>query len=86
MWLDSLQEAPNHKLGTLVDYISIPADGVFHRALFDAQMTAKLWLELVSRIQLASGLDAVPLALISKLNKTPKKQVRKMLSQYQCTA
>ncbi len=38
------QEAPNHKLGSLVKYASIPVDGVFHRALYDSEMTTKLWL------------------------------------------
>jgi DNA polymerase-3 subunit epsilon len=38
------QDAPNHKLGTLIDYKNISVNGSFHRALFDAQMTAKLWL------------------------------------------
>ena len=35
------QNAPNHKLGTLVDYANIPSDGDFHRALYDSEMTTK---------------------------------------------
>ena len=36
------QQAPDHKLGTLVDFMNIPIEGVFHRALYDSEMTAKL--------------------------------------------
>lgn len=35
-------EAPNHKLGTLVDFHQLPRPGVAHRALADAEMTASL--------------------------------------------
>jgi DNA polymerase-3 subunit epsilon len=36
--------APNHKLGTLVEYASVPQSGRFHRARVDAEMTAGRWL------------------------------------------
>ncbi|WP_407332112.1 PolC-type DNA polymerase III [Enterovibrio sp. 27052020O] len=39
-----IQDAPSHKLGELVRFKRIDNDGVFHRALADAQMTAKLWM------------------------------------------
>lgn len=42
-------DAPDHKLGTLVQYRSLPNDGVFHRALADAEVTAHLWLALLDR-------------------------------------
>jgi DNA polymerase-3 subunit epsilon len=45
------QDAPNHKLGTLVEYKNLPNDGTFHRALADSQMTAHLWLEMISDIK-----------------------------------
>jgi DNA polymerase-3 subunit epsilon len=35
-------EAPNHQLGTLVDFHQLPRPGVAHRALADAEMTASL--------------------------------------------
>jgi len=37
------QDAPNHKLGTLINYKNIVSNGSFHRALYDSQMTSKLW-------------------------------------------
>jgi DNA polymerase-3 subunit epsilon len=35
-------QAPNHKLGSLVDYHRLPRTGVAHRALADAEMAAHL--------------------------------------------
>lgn len=40
-------EAPNHKLGNLVDFFQLPRAGRAHRALADAEMAA----ELLQRIQ-----------------------------------
>lgn len=37
-------DAPNHKLGTLVEYAGLPAAGRAHRALADAETTAHLLL------------------------------------------
>lgn len=73
------QSAPNHKLGTLIDYTNIATDGSFHRALFDAEMTAKLWLKIIEIIQQQVSIDHVPFALIQKLCVTPKKNVAKFL-------
>jgi len=74
------QQAPNHKLGTLVQFKDILASGNFHRALFDAQMTAKLWLAMLEDISIQSGLSEVPFTLIQKLSKTPKQQVSTFLA------
>jgi DNA polymerase-3 subunit epsilon len=42
------QDAPNHKLGSLVDFHGLPRTGAAHRALADAEMTAHL-LALMQR-------------------------------------
>lgn len=51
-------EAPNHKLGTLVRFLDLPATGRYHRALADAEATAYLLLriedELMSRFRLTT--------------------------------
>jgi DNA polymerase-3 subunit epsilon len=75
------QEAPNHKLGTLVKYASIPSEGFFHRALYDSKMTAKLWLAMLDYIERQYSIEPIPFALIQKLAKTPKKAVCKFLEQ-----
>ncbi|WP_339719480.1 3'-5' exonuclease [uncultured Paraglaciecola sp.] len=73
------QQAPNHKLGTLISYRNIPSEGDFHRALFDSEMTAKLWMAMLEDIsQITTALE-VPFTLIQKLSKTPKKAVEKLL-------
>ncbi len=76
------QLAPNHKLGTLINYKGIASNGNYHRALYDAQMTAKLWLTMVDDIQQQTGADEVSFSLIQKLAKTPKAKVSQFLSSY----
>jgi len=76
------QSAPNHKLGTLINYKGIASNGNYHRALYDAQMTAKLWLTMVNDIQKKTGADEVSFSLIQKLAKTPKAKVNQFLSSY----
>lgn len=39
-------DAPDHKLGTLVRYLRLPATGRYHRALADAEATAYLLIRL----------------------------------------
>jgi DNA polymerase-3 subunit epsilon len=69
------QNAPNHQLGTLVAHLNIPAEGVFHRALYDSEMTAKLWLAMLERIRQQYVLSAIDFKLMQKLAKTPKHAV-----------
>jgi len=73
------QRAPNHQLGSLIRYKKIPSKGEFHRALYDSQMTAKLWLVMLDEIKKKSGLSYVPFTLVQKLAKMPKKQVKDYL-------
>lgn len=61
------QNAPNHKLGTLVQYKQLPSDGVFHRALADAEMTAHLWLPMLQDLGAQYQLSDVPFNLMQKL-------------------
>ncbi|MGX9416013.1 3'-5' exonuclease [Vibrio sp. RC27] len=75
-----LQDAPNHKLGTLVEYTNLPSDGEFHRALYDSEMTAKVWLEMLIQIQHSYQLSTVPFDFVQKLTKTPAKKVRQRFS------
>lgn len=73
------QQAPNHKLGSLIAYKNIPSDGGFHRALFDSEMTAKLWMTMLQDISQTITAQEVPFSLIQKLAKTPKSGVHKLL-------
>jgi DNA polymerase-3 subunit epsilon len=73
------QQAPSHKLGDLVRHMNIDNDGVFHRALADAQMTAKLWMLMVSDLE-QRGIDLPSFALMQKIGKTSKAAVEKLLA------
>jgi DNA polymerase-3 subunit epsilon len=75
-------DAPNHQLGTLIRHKNIQSDGAFHRALFDAEMTAKLWLNMLSDIEERINHEFVPFELIKKLSKTPKKDVSNLLTKW----
>jgi DNA polymerase-3 subunit epsilon len=69
-----IQDAPSHKLGELVRYRNINNDGVFHRALADAQVTAKLWLEMVNDLE-QSGINNPSFKFMQTVSKTPKAKV-----------
>ena len=72
-------DAPNHKLGTLVQYKSLPNDGTFHRALADSQMTAHLWLEILEDIKTQHEFEHVPFNVMQKLARTAKASVANFL-------
>lgn len=74
-------EAPNHKLETLIRYKGLPT-GRFHRALADSEMTARLWLQMVSDLQSSHGIRNAPFALMQKIGKTKKASVAKLLAEY----
>ncbi|WOH38925.1 3'-5' exonuclease [Thalassotalea fonticola] len=77
------QDAPNHKLGTLVNYKNLAEDGAFHRALFDAQMTTKLWLVMLDDMRNTYQLNNIEFSLIKQLAKTSKANTSRFLSNYQ---
>lgn len=72
-------EAPNHKLETLVRYKNLKTDGVHHRALADAEMTAHLWVKLVEDIQDKYKIENVTFDIIQKLSKTPKNKIPEVM-------
>jgi len=76
------QDANNHKLGELVRFANIESSGEFHRALYDSEMTAKVWMAMLEDIGERYGIFDIPFSLIKKLTKTPKKGVDKLLSAY----
>lgn len=73
------QQSPNHQLASLVAHLNIPMDGAFHRALYDSEMTTKLWLVMLNNIKEQYGLSAVPFHLMQKLTKTPRHAVHALL-------
>jgi DNA polymerase-3 subunit epsilon len=73
------QNAPDHKLGTLINYTNIPSDGTFHRALYDSEMTTKLWISMLDELDEQYNLQSIPFTLIQQLTKIPKKSVHDFL-------
>ncbi|WDE00706.1 3'-5' exonuclease [Thalassomonas actiniarum] len=76
------QDSPDHKLGTLVRWKNIAGEGNFHRALYDAEMTAYLWLAMLEDIREQSRLSDVPFDLVTQLSKTAKKSVGSFFSRW----
>ena len=66
---------PDHKLGTLVRHLGLPQAARAHRALADAQMTAHLWLRMVSDLQCRHDLRNASHELLSALQKVPKAKI-----------
>ena len=66
-----IQDAPTHKLGDLVRFKHIDNDGVFHRALADAQMTAKLWMVMIEELE-QQGVFDPSFKLMQTISKTSK--------------
>ncbi len=69
------QQAPNHKLGTLVEYKDIDNDGVFHRALADSEMTANLWLLMLDDLKADYQITMPNFSVMQKLSRTAKASV-----------
>ncbi len=60
-------EAPNHKLGTLIDRHQLPRPGVAHRALADAEMAASLWDRILVDLRHQHGVPDPDHALLMRL-------------------
>ncbi|ROS04741.1 DNA polymerase-3 subunit epsilon [Sinobacterium caligoides] len=68
-------EAGSHKLANLVAYKNIANDGVFHRALADAEVTARLWLRMLEDVRQNFNLRDLTFAEYARLQKLPKAKV-----------
>ena len=73
-----IQDAPSHKLGELVKHRQIENEGVFHRALADSEMTAKLWLNMVNDVEDLISSEA-SFSLMKSISKTKKTAVDALL-------
>jgi DNA polymerase-3 subunit epsilon len=51
--------APNHKLGTLLEYRGITQSEVLHRALADVNATYKLWIDMNKALSTKRGLKEI---------------------------
>jgi len=68
-------DAPNHKLGTLVRTLHLPATGRSHRALADAEATAYLLLHIQQELRRRFGLAAVSHELLIAIQTADRGQL-----------
>lgn len=73
------QDAPNHKLRTMVEYCGLPSDDLFHRALADAEKTGQLWIAMTDMLKGDYHINDIPFSLMQDLAKVPKKKVDSFL-------
>jgi DNA polymerase-3 subunit epsilon len=76
------QEAPNHKLKTLIEMNRIKISGDFHRALADAEMTAQLWIRMSQDIRKKYNLGQANFELMHLMSNVPKKNITDFLIKY----
>jgi DNA polymerase III subunit epsilon len=77
-----LPDAPNHKLGTLVQLLGLPVAGRYHRAQADADMAAGLTLYLEQEIARRFGLGQVPHALLAALQRAPRTKLQACVERF----
>lgn len=75
------QLAPNHQLATLASYKNLPSEGIYHRALADAEVTAHLWLSMLEELCVQHGQESPTFDFMYRLTKTPRHQLRKLYQQ-----
>ncbi len=75
-------QAPNHKLGTLVDYHHLPRTGVAHRALADAEMAAELLVRIQQDLQRRYHVPHVDHGLLMSLQQCQRQGVSALLSRH----
>lgn len=68
-------QAPNHKLGTLADYLRLPREGRAHRALSDAQVTAALLGRIQADLSQRHGLPETGHAVLCGLQQCTRAAV-----------
>lgn len=73
------QQAPNHQLGSLVAYRNLRAEEVFHRALADSEMTARLWLRMIDDIRDQYQLPPLSFLQMQQLSRKSKRVVHEFL-------
>lgn len=76
-------QAPNHRLGTLAQWLHLPDNGRAHRALADATTTAQLLLRL--QAELAGRVAPAPVdhALLQAVQAVPVQQLARCLARHQ---
>lgn len=77
-------QAPNHKLGSLVDYHGLPRTGQAHRALADAEMAAALLARIEHDLRTRHGVASPDHELLLALQGCAKAGVPALMARYAC--
>ena len=75
-------QAPNHRLGSLVDYHSLPRFGQAHRAMADAEMAAALLGQIQQDMRARYGLDDAGHELLMKVQTCARNAVAAMVKSH----
>lgn len=75
-------DAPNHQLGTLVEYAGLPVAGRAHRALADAEMTAHLLLRMATDLKTRYHLPEVDHELLRHIQRIPRSALDPCIERY----
>ena len=78
-------QAPNHKLGSLVDYHRLPRTGQAHRALADAEMAAGLLGQIQHDLRTRHRVAQPDHALLMALQRCAKSAVGTLMARYAST-
>ncbi len=73
-------QAPNHKLGTLVDLHGLRRTGAAHRALADAEMAAELLLRMQHDLRQRYRLTTVDHPLLVTLQRCQRHEVHRLMA------
>ena len=73
-------QAPDHKLGTLVDFHRLPRTGKAHRALADAEMAAALLCRIQHDLRGPSGTGRADHGWLMQVQACPKAKLGRLLA------
>lgn len=71
----------NHKLATLARYKNLPVTAQLHRALADADLAARLWLQMNADLRTDYGFAQVDFELMKKIGKMNRDNADKLIRQ-----
>lgn len=75
-------DAPNHRLGTLVQTLHLPQTGRFHRALADAEATAHLLMRIQSELKQRYELETIGEDLLCQIQTIGRKKIDAFIQRY----
>lgn len=75
-------QAPNHKLGSLVDFHRLPRTGQAHRALADAEMAAELLGQIRRDLRIRHRVASPDHALLMALQRCAKSAVGALMARH----